>query len=399
MTRLVSFLGLLAMMFLAWLLSYDKRRMNWRLIVSGVLLQFFLAVLILWSPPGRAFFDLARRAVTKIVAFSNVGAEFIFGSAFSETIFAFSVLPTIIFVGSITAVLFYLGILQFVVKIMAKIMVKIMDVSGAESLAASANVYIGMTEAPLLIKPYLDTMTRSEIMAMMTGGMATIAGGVMAAYAMMGADAGHLLAASIMSAPASLVIAKIILPEKEISVTKSVVKIDLPRRDANVLDAACRGATDGLRLALNVGAMLIAFIAIVTMLNWMLGRLPEVWGSPLTLERMLGWFCFPLAWLLGVDPKDAFSVGMLIGKKTIMNEFVAYMDLVALKAVLSERSFTIATYALCGFANFGSIAIQIGGIGELVPGRRKDFAELGFRAMLGGSLAAFMTAAIAGILI
>ncbi|OVE74006.1 hypothetical protein BVX94_01970 [bacterium B17] len=399
MIRVVSFLGLLSMMFLAWLISYDRKKMNWRLIVSGVLLQFALAVLILWTPPGKAFFDLARRAVAKIVAFSNAGAEFIFGSVFSETVFAFSVLPTIIFVGSITAVLFHLGVLQFIVKIMAKIMVKIMDVSGAESLAASANVYVGMTEAPLLIKPYLETMTRSEIMAMMTGGMATIAGGVMAAYAMMGADAGHLLAASIMSAPASLVIAKIIFPEKEESVTKGVVKIDLPKKDANILDAACRGATDGLKLALNVGAMLIAFIAIVTMLNWMFGLLPDVAGAPLTLERMLGWFCFPISWLLGVDSKDAFSVGMLLGKKIILNEFLAYMDLVSMKDVLSERSFTIATYALCGFANFGSVAIQIGGVGTLVPERRKDFAELAFRAMLGGALAAFMTAAIAGILI
>ena len=237
------------------------------------------------------------------------------------------------------------------------------------------------------------------MMAMMTGGMATIAGGVMAAYAGMGADPGHLLAASIMSAPASLALAKIILPEKEDSPTKGIVKISVPRTDANVLDAACRGAADGLKLALNVAAMLIAFIAIVAMLNWTLSRFPDVADNPLSLERILGWLCAPLAWVMGVEWKDAQFVGMLLGKKVILNEFLAYMDLVALKETISERSFIIATYALCSFANFGSVAITIGGIGGLVPERRKDFARLGFKAMLGGALAGFMTATIAGILI
>jgi CNT family concentrative nucleoside transporter len=282
---------------------------------------------------------------------------------------------------------------------MAKIMAYVMDTSGSESLVTAANVFMGMAEAPLVIKPYIHTMTRSEVMAMMTAGMATVSGGTLAAYAGLGADAGHLLTASIISAPAALVIAKIMYPEKEESLTKGTVKVQIPKEDKNILDAACRGATDGTKLAVNVGAMLICFIAFVALFNWLLLLLPAVGGEPLTLERMLGWLCAPLAWVMGVEWKDAGVVGMLIGKKTIMNEFVAYIDLVKYKDVITDRSFTIATYALCGFANFGSVAIQIGGIGALVPTRREDFARLGIRAMLGGSLAAFMTATVAGVLI
>jgi len=408
MSRFISLIGLAVMLFLAWLLSSDRKNMNYRLILSGIGLQLLFGILILWTGPGHWFFDTARKAVMKLTASSDAGAAFLFGPGFREHFFAFSVLPTIIFIGAITAILFHLGVLQCIVKIMAWIMVRVMDVSGAESLAAASNVFVGMTEAPLVIRPYLPTMTRSELMAMMTGGMATIAGGVMVAYAQMGADAGHLLAASIMSAPASLAIAKIILPENDESPTKGVVQVDVPKTDANVLDAACRGAGEGLKLALNVAAMLIAFIAIVAMLNWVLasassrfchaflGYYPE---NPLSLEMILGWLCAPLAWVMGVEWQDARSVGMLLGKKVILNEFLAYLDLVALKDSISERSFTIATYALCSFANFGSVAITIGGIGGLVPERRKDFARLGFKAMLGGALAGFMTATIAGILI
>jgi len=337
--------------------------------------------------------------VTRIVGFSDAGAEFVFGSGFKEHFFAFSVLPTVIFLSSLMAVLFYLGILQKVVEFMAKVMVYVMDVSGSESLATAANVFVGMAEAPLVVKPYLQTMTRSELMALMTGGMATISGATLAAYAGLGADPGHLLTASIISAPAALVIAKIIFPEAEESLTKGIVKVKIPRQDANILDSACRGASEGAKLALNIAAMLICFIAFVALLNWALSVLPHVGGAPLTLERILGWLCAPVAWVMGVEWSDAGTVGMLLGKKTIMNEFVAYIDLVKYKDMISERSFTIATYALCGFANFGSIAIQIGGYGSLVPTRREDFAKMGLRAMIGGSLAAFMTAAIAGILI
>jgi CNT family concentrative nucleoside transporter len=405
MERIVSLLGLLVMIFLAWVLSVDRKRMNVRLILSGLALQFVLAVLILQTSLGQSIFSYARIFVTEVIGFSNAGAKFVFGEKLvfgSESalpVFAFSVLPTIIFVSSLMAVLFHLGILQKVVEFMAKVMVYVMDVSGSESLATAANVFVGMAEAPLVIKPYMKTMTRSELMAMMTGGMATISGALLATYASFGTDAGHLLTASIISAPAALVIAKIMVPESEESLTKGIVKVDIPKRDANTLDAACRGASEGAKLALNVAAVLICFIAFVALLNWVLLVLPNVGGTPLTLERILGWFCAPLAWVMGVEWNDAGTVGMLLGKKTIMNEFVAYVDLVKYKDVISQRSFTIATYALCGFANFGSIAIQIGGYGSLVPTRRKDFAKMGLRAMVGGSLAAFMTATIAGILI
>jgi concentrative nucleoside transporter, CNT family len=398
MERLVSLLGLGAMLVLAWLLSENRRRINVRLVVSGVLLQFGMALLLLRTGPGRAVFDVARRVVTQLLAFSDSGAEFVFGPNFADHKVAFSVLPAIIFVSSLTAVLFHLGILQWVVRFMARVMVWVMNVSGSESLCASANVFVGMTEAPLVIRPYLATMTRSELMAMMSAGMATIAGGVMAVYVGMGADAGHLLAASLMSAPAALVVAKIMVPEAEQSPTMGVVRVEVPRTDANVVDAACRGAGEGLMLALNVAAMLIAFIALIAMINWPLSLLPPVAGAPLSLERILGWIMAPAAWLMGVSWSEAREVGMLMGKKTIFNEFLAYQDLTGMRDRLSPRAFTLATYALCGFANFGSMAIMIGGIGGLVPSRRPDIARYGFRALVAGTLAVFMTACIAGVL-
>ncbi len=397
--RFISLLGLVVMMLLAWCLSLNRRKLNMRLILSGVALQFVFGLLILRTSGGRALFHIARVVVSKVLSFSDAGAAFVFGENFQEHFFAFSVLPTIIFVSSITALLFHWGVMQRIVGVMALIMTKAMRVSGAESLAAAANVFVGQTEAPLVVKPYLKTMTSSELMAMMTGGMATIAGGVMAAYVGMGADAGHLLAASIMSAPASLVIAKIMLPEVEESPTMGQVKVKIEKEDTNSLDAICRGASEGLKLALNVGAMLIVFIALIAALNWMFGLLPDTFGAPLTLQRVLGWLCAPLAWLMGIEWQDATKVGSLLGEKTIINEFVAYMDLCKMKDSISPRSFTIATYALCGFANFASIGIQIGGIGALVPSRRADFAKLGLRAMIGGTLAAYMTACIAGLLL
>ncbi len=399
MPRLISLTGLFVLMAFAWMLSNDRRRMNFRLIVSGIALQFLFAILILWTAPGQLVFSAVNYSITHLIEFSDAGSEFVFGTGFKEHFFAFSVLPTIIFVSSLMTVLFHLGILQKVVEFMAKIMVYVMDASGSESLVNAANIFMGLAEAPLVIRPYIPTMTRSEIMALIVGGMANISGSTLAAYAGLGASAGHLLTSSIISAPAALVIAKIMYPEKEESMTKGVVKVQIPKEDANVLDAACRGATDGTKLAVNVGAMLICFIAFVALFNWLLTFLPAVGGEPLTLERMLGWLCAPLAWVMGVEWKDAGVVGMLIGKKTIMNEFIAYVDLVKYKDVITDRSFTIATYALCGFANFGSVAIQIGGIGTLVPSRREDFAKLGIKAMIGGSLATFMTATVAGILI
>ncbi len=429
MERFISLLGLLTMIALAWLMSESRRKMNLRLILSGVALQLVLAALLLGTPLKQAVFKVVEVMMLGIIACSDEGAKFVFGETFLEHRFAFSVMPTVIFFASLTAVLFHLGVLQWVVKIMARVMVWVMDVSGAESLCTATNVFVGMTTAPLTVRPYLATMTRSELMAMMTGGMATVAGGTMVAYVGMakeagcdpGLMAGHLAVASLISAPAALVIAKIMVPETEESPTKGTVKVEVSRTDANVLDAACRGAAEGMKLVLNIVAMLIAFIALVHLANWGLSGMSHVidWmlarlagdveqplgvrqmlgGHELTLELILGWLCAPLAWVMGVEWKDAQIVGTLIGEKTIFNEFVAYKNLVQCKDALSPRSFTIATYALCGFANFGSIAVMIGGVGGLAPERRKDFAKYGFRSMIGGALAAFMTAAIAGMLI
>lgn len=401
MERFIALGGLGVFCLMAWLGSTDRRRMNVRLIVSGIVMQVCMAMALLWTRPGAWLFELARVFVSSVVAFSDAGAEFVFGTDFTQH-FAFSVLPTIVFVSSLTAVLFHLGVLQAVVRGMARVMVWVMDTSGTESLTAAANVYIGMTEAPLLVRPYILTMTRSELMAMMSAGMATVAGGVMAAYTRMGADAGHLMAASLMSAPAALVIAKMMVPECEESVTKGVVRVEVPRQDANLFDAACRGASDGLKLALNVAAMLIVFIAMIAMINGGLGALSQRlggWSDPLSLQKILGWIGAPLAWLMGVPWADAPEVGGILGERTVLNEFIAYQHLVDIRGQIAPRSFTIATYALCGFANFGSIGVLIGGLGGLVPERRGEIARLGFRSMVAGTLASFMTAAIAGMLI
>lgn len=430
MERLVSLVGLLALILVAWLSSERRRAVSARVVLSGLALQLLLAVVLLRSAPGMMVFDAARAMVDRLGAYSDMGAQFVFGPTFWDRQrfpggppFAITVLPNVIFFSSLVAVLFHLGVLQWVVKVMARVMVWVMDVSGSESLCTAGNVFLGMTTAPLVIRPYLPSMTRSEIMAMMTGGMATIAASVMPAYAIMGADAGHLLLASLMSAPAALVVAKIMAPELETSMTKGAVRIDVPRADANMIDAACRGATEGLKLALSIAAMLIAFLALVALVNGLLGALSAAadvalgWlgplgGRPVSVERLLGverlslqWILgallAPVAWLLGIPWDDATTVGMLLGEKTIFNEFIAYQHLTSpeLRASLSPRSFTIATYALCGFANFGSVAVMIGGIGALVPERRADLARYGLRSLLGGTLAALMTAAIAGILI
>lgn len=399
MERLISFIGLIFLLFMAWSLSSDKKNMNKRTIIAGLLIQFLLGVIILKTTFGSYFFAAANEFVSKILSFSDQGAAMIFGEGFKEHYFAFSVLPTIIFMSALMSVLFYLGIIQQVVRWLALLMVKLMDASGAESLAASVNIFVGQTEAPLVVKPYIETMTKSELMCLMVGGFANIAGGVMAAYVGFGADAGHLLASSIISAPASILIAKIILPEREVSVTKGKVSVEIEKSGENILEAACIGAGDGLKLALNVAAMLIAFVAFTAMLNYSLSFFPSVGGEPLTFERILGWGFAPVAFLIGVPIQDALAVGTLLGKKMFLNEFIAYMDLQTLKNTLSDRGFTLATYALCGFSNFSSIAIQVGGIGELVPSRKKDLAKLGLKAMLGGTIATLMTATIAGILL
>lgn len=399
MERVIPLFGIIVLLLVCWALSYRRRKQNIKTIVVGMVLQFIFAILILKTAPGRQFFEYSNAFFSKLLSFSDAGAQMIFGENFKEHFFAFSVLPTIIFMSALMSVLFYIGIMQKIVKGMAFVMVKLMDASGAESLAASANVFVGQTEAPLVIKPYLQTMTRSELMCLMVGGMANVAGGVLAAYVSFGIDAGHLLAASVMSAPACIVVAKILVPETEDSPTKGHVKLNVEKNGENVLDAACAGAADGLKLAANVAAMLIAFVSFSYLLNHLLTMLPPIMGEPLSFERILGWLFYPFAVLIGIDVKDALTVGSLLGKKMFLNEFVAYLDLKELKGVLSDRSFTIATYALCGFANFSSIAIQIGGIGAMVPGRRKELAKLGFLAMIGGTVSTLITAAIAAMLI
>ncbi len=402
MEQLVSVLGLFSMIGIAWALSVDRAAIRWRPVIVGTVLQIVFALVILRTAAGRAAFDAAGAVITRFLDFTDAGASFVFGDKFKEFYFAFKVLPTIIFFSSFIAVLYYLGVLQKVVAVFAKVMVKTMGTSGSESLSASANIFVGQTEAPMLIRPFIATMTNSELMAVMTGGFATIAGGVMAAYVGMGVPANHLLAASVMSAPAALVMAKLMFPEKEHSVTAGKVEIEVARPWANVLDAAASGATDGLTLALNVGAMLIAFVGLIALLDWPLGALGGALGFPeLSLKWLLGQLGRPLAWLMGVSWAESTQVGTLIGIKTAVNEFVGYIEMQKMMEAgqLSPRAQAIATYALCGFSNFSSIAIQIGGIGAMAPERKPDLARLGLRAMVAGSLACFQTAAIAGFLL
>ncbi len=435
--KLTAFFGIFVLLGIAWLLSNNKKRINFRVVIWGLLLQLIFAILILKTTPGQMVFFFARAFIAKLLSFTDAGASFLFGNLYRGDagiieqiggagpmqlrdgvtgqfvdvgiIFAFHILPTIIFFASLMSVLYHLGVMQKIVQFMAWIMAKSMGTSGAESLSAAGNIFVGQTEAPLLVKPYVPEMTHSELMAIMVGGFATIAGGVMAAYVRFGVDAGHLMAASVMSAPAALVMAKIIYPETGQPKTRGMVKLPKERVTANVIDAAASGAADGLRLALNVGAMLMAFIALIAMINFGLGKIDDVinfitfhhtqFDWDLSLKKILGVIFSPVAFFLGVSPKDILHFGNLLGTKISINELIAYIDLVNLKGVISERSYIIATYALCGFANFSSIAIQIGGIGGIAPERRSDLAKIGLKAMIGGALASWLTATIAGILI
>jgi CNT family concentrative nucleoside transporter len=550
--RLISFLGIFFILGIAWLLSNNRKKINYRVIIWGLVLQISFAFIILKTTPGRAVFGATQSVIVRILAFTDEGASFMFGNlyransdltahiapgniqghvllldsdaapgvdlgatvvgerdtfsvalsnpgseaqwvenvvfqdtaqfrmvapvlpfsipkksqaelvllfqpkkagkAFSEikiigdsvaeakltvtaegtqaplsllqvgskspmraqfkelgVIFAFHILPTIIFFAALMSVLYHFGIIQKLVQAMAWIMARTMGTSGAESLSAASNIFVGQTEAPLVIKPYVSEMTRSELMAIMTGGFATIAGGVLAAYVRFGVDAGHLLAASVMSAPAALMLAKIIYPETEKSKTSGKINLQVEKQTANVIDAAVAGAGDGLRLAVNVGAMLMAFISLIAMLNFGLGHIDEIinfvtfqatsfhWN--LSIKQILGYIFAPFSFFMGVSWKDILEVGNLLGTKISLNEFVAYIELTNLKESISPRSFIIATYALCGFANFSSIAIQIGGIGSIAPNRRSDLAQIGLKAMLGGALASWLTATIAGMLL
>jgi CNT family concentrative nucleoside transporter len=394
-----ALLGLTVLLGLAWALSNNRRAINWRLVIPGVGLQILLALLALKTPPGQAAMALANRAVTKLLEMSDVGAELVFGESFRDHWVAFSVGSTIIFFSSLMAVLYHLGVLQRVVRLMSRLMVRVLPVSGAEALAACGNVFIGNTESPLLIRPYLARMTQSELTAVMCSGFATISGGMMAVYVGYGANAGHLLTASLMAAPASLMMAKIIEPESGEPETMAGRPVVMKSEYVNVLAAMCGGAATGVKLAINVLAMLIAFISIAALLNYLMGWLPEVAGAPVTIERVLGWGFMPLAWLMGVSADDAAEVGQLLGIKLFLGEFISYMQLGGMAETLSPKSFSIATFALCGFGNFVAVGIQIGGIGSLVESRRDDLARIGFKAMLGGTLVTMMTATIAGVLL
>ena len=432
--RLRSLVGLLALTGLAWLLSVDRKRpIPWRVVGWGLGLQLLFALFILKTPVGAQVFATANTVVVALLGFTVDGARFVFGNLVDNNIplgagdpgngpftaatgqvantgsyFAFTVLPTIIFFSSLMTVLYHLGIMQKAVKGVAWVMQRTMHTSGAETLSAAGNIFVGQTEAPLLIKPFVEKMTLSELMAVMTAGFATVAGGVMAAYVGMlllyfPDIAGHLMAASVMSAPAALVVAKLMVPETETPVTANSLEISVERPDVNVIDAAARGASEGLYLALNVGAMLLAFVALIYLFNGFIGWVGGLAGfEGLTLEMLLGWVLAPLAWLMGVSWADAPTVASLLGIKTVLNEFFAYIQLAGLlggEQTLEPRSIVIATYALCGFANFSSIAIQLGGIGGIAPSRRHDLSRLGLRAMIGGTIAAFMTATVAGMIL
>jgi len=414
---LFGLFGLSVLVAITWLFSENRRGVDWTLVGIGLALQIAFACFVLLTPWGSSIFGWLSDGFVALLGFTTEGSRLIFGDLANTDrlgfIFAFQVLPTIIFFAAFMGVLYHLGIMQAVVKGMAWVITKAMRVSGAETLSVCANAFIGQTEAPLVVKPYIAAMTRSELLTLMVGGMATIAGGVLGAYVLMlGGDspasqaefAKHLLTASIMAAPATLVIAKILCPETTTPVTLGKVTLEVEKTSANVIDAAASGASEGLKLALNVGAMLLAFTALIALINapitW-LGEttgLAAMIGRPVDLSVLLGYVLAPIAWVIGVPWEDASTVGSLIGTKVVLNEFFAYNQLAGIKESLSPTSVIIATYALCGFANFSSIAIQLGGIGSLAPERRGDLARFGLKAVLGGSIATMMTATIAGVL-
>ena len=425
--RLISLLGLFVMVLLAWSMSSHRRRVSLRLVGGGMALQLVFAVLVLKTAPGQQLFLWLGEFFNYVLGYVDEGASFLFGvhpqegdPAFPPPLmllrsFAFGVLPTIVFFSSLMAILYHVGIMQKVVELFARVMQRVLGTSGAESLSAAANIFIGQTEAPLVIRPYIASMTLSELNAVMVGGFATIAGGVLAAYVRMGVSAGHLITASVISAPAALLIAKVMQPETEQPKTLGHVKMEVEKDTVNVIEATAAGATQGLSLALNVGAMLLVFVALIALLNGAVGWFGGLFGfteaGAWTLQKGLGWVFSPLAWLMGIPWAEAQVAGQLLGIKTVINEFVAFAELGEILSgtpsvltgnqpvELSERTVVILTYALAGFANFSSIGIQLGGIGGIAPERRSDLARLGLRAMIGGTLAAFMTACVAGLLI
>jgi CNT family concentrative nucleoside transporter len=413
MDRWVGLVGILLILATAYLFSTNRRAIRWRTILFGLGLQVLFAFAVLRWPWGQYALQKTADFITNVIGYAGFGARFVF-SWLSEdqtflnairkepvgpVIFAFIVMPIVIFIASLFTILYHLGIMQRVVKGMAILMAKTMKTSGSESLASAANVFMGQTEAPIVIAPYIPTMTRSELLALMIGGMATVSGAVLGAYISLGIDARYLLTGSVMAAPASLLIAKLLLPETEESVTAGKVKLAVEKTHVNVIDAAASGAGQGAILVINIVAMLIAFIALISMLDGALGWVGARLGYPdLTLKWVFGQLFRWVALVMGVPAKDSVAVGELFGTKIVLNEFVAYLDLAKVQGVISEKSKLIATFALCGFANFSSIGIQIGGIGGLAPTRKQDLARLGLRALLGGTLATFMTATLGGII-
>ena len=412
MARFQPIVGLFVIALIAYSLSTNRRAIRGRTIVWGFGLQFLFALIVLKTAVGQNTFAFLGEKIRRLLDFASVGSSFVFGPIGNQpvwarimnqvlgpdgaqygVIFAFQIAPTIIFIAALFAILYYFGIMQLVVRLFALVMNKVMGASGAESLNVAASIFMGQTEAPLTIRPYLPRMTQSELMTVMTSGMAHISGGIMAAYILFGIEAQHLLTAVIMTAPGTLMMAKIFVPETEVPETMGTVKLEIERTDVNVIDAAGRGTSEGLALALNVGAMLISFLALIALVNALLGL------AGLSLQQIFGWVFAPIAWAMGVPWRDAPTIGNLLGTRMALNEFVAYAQLGPMKSALDPRSFTIATFALCGFANFSSIGIQIGGIGALAPSRRHDLARLGLRAMLAGTLANFITATIAGFLL
>jgi len=396
MHQLTSAFGLFVLLGICWAASNNRKAIPWRVVAWGTGLQVLFAVVILKTRPGYVVFAWLTRAFERVIGFSDDGSRLVWGWIFKKDmppIFLIDILMTIIFFSALMSLLYHFGVMQWIVMGLAKGLRKTMRTSGSETLAAAANIFVGQTEAPLVVKPYVEAMTMSELHAVMVGGFASIAGGVLAAYVTFGIDAGHMIAQSVMSAPASLVAAKMFYPETQTSVTAGDTKVAFEKTSVNALDAVCTGASDGMKLVLNVVAMLLAFVSIVAMINWGIDYLFPGY----TLQRIMGWILSPLAWLMGVPWKDCGSVGGLLGTRMILNEFIAYLEL--MKMEVSARAYVVSTYALCGFANLGSVAIQIGGISTIAPSRRADLARLGMRAMIAGTLATFLTASIAGALL
>ncbi len=428
-------IGIVGLLGLAYLLSNNRKAINWRLVGSGLLIQVIVAIFILKFPLGQVIFHGISQGITKLLAFSDAGAAFVFGPLVSQPqtlaklfgpagslIFAFKLIPTIIFVATLVSLAYHLGIMQHVIRAFAWVVSKVMGASGAEALSNVASIFVGQVEAQLMIKPYVATMTNSELLTVMAGSMACIAGGIMAVYIQMGIPASYLLTASLMAAPGALVVAKIVYPETEVSQTQGSVKLEVPKTTVNLLDAAAHGASDGLKIGLQVVAMLISFIALIAMVDWVVGKMGQGLShlgltlsfigldiNHLTLQDLLGTAFSGVALALGVPARDAITVGGLMGTKIVVNEFVAYSNLTGMMTQASAggssilpmapKSMAIATFALCGFANLSSIAMQVGGIGEIAPNRKADLARLGFMALVCGTIASYISSAIAGILV